>query len=81
MFSNCSTTAQRGALDWSKRFEEVLEPVIESCYEDVQNGKEADRVISSNSDPNYRKILEGELNEINGSELWRTASEMRKLRV
>ena len=81
MFSNCSTTAQRGALDWSKKFEEVLEPVIDSCYENVKNGSEAKRVISSNTDSNYKEVLNKELQEINESELWRTATEMRKLRV
>jgi ketol-acid reductoisomerase len=81
MFSNCSTTAQRGALDWSKKFEEVLEPVIDSCYENVKNGGEAKRVISSNSDSNYKEVLDKELQEINESELWKTAKEMRKLRV
>ena len=81
MFSNCSTTAQRGALDWSKKFEKVLEPVVESCYDNVKNGNEAKRVISSNSDSNYKELLNKELTEINESELWKTATEMRKLRV
>ena len=81
MFSNCSTTAQRGALDWSRKFEEVLEPVIDICYQNVANGKEAERVIASNSDPDYKERLNKELEQIYDQELWRTASYMRKLRV
>lgn len=38
MYSNCSTTAQRGALDWAPKFKEVLKPVIEDCYEKVVSG-------------------------------------------
>jgi ketol-acid reductoisomerase len=81
MFKNCSTTAQRGAIDWSKTFEKVLEPVIDDCYLQVMNGQEADRVISCNSDPNYRDNLEEELDDISRQELWITAKEMRKFRV
>ena len=29
MFSNCSTTAQRGALDWRHKFRKAVEPVFE----------------------------------------------------
>ena len=81
MFKNCSTTAQRGALDWSKTFESVLEPAIEECYRRVINGDEAERVIKSNSDPDYRDNLEEELYNVNRQELWLTAKEMRKFRV
>ena len=31
MYSNCSTTAQRGALDWAPKFRDVLKPVIQDC--------------------------------------------------
>ena len=45
LYANCSTTAQRGALDWAPKFEKVLKPVIEQCYEEVLNGSEVQRVI------------------------------------
>lgn len=32
MYANCSTTAQRGALDWNGRFREVLEPRLRAVY-------------------------------------------------
>ncbi|KAK9659748.1 Bifunctional acetohydroxyacid reductoisomerase [Basidiobolus ranarum] len=32
MYSNCSTTAQRGALDWWKPFYEATKPVFEQLY-------------------------------------------------
>ena len=57
LYSNCSTTAQRGALDWAPIFKNTLEPVINDCYNSVVAGKETDRVINCNSDTNYRDIL------------------------
>jgi ketol-acid reductoisomerase len=35
MFANCSTTAQRGALDWAPRFRDAVAPVFEQLYESV----------------------------------------------
>ena len=35
MYANCSTTAQRGALDWHPRFREAVEPVFEDLYKSV----------------------------------------------
>ena len=80
MFANCSTTAQRGALDWAPRFESALYPIIQDCYEDVKSGVEARRSIEANSDPDYRSKLNEELEEIRNSELWTTARELRKYR-
>ena len=54
MYSNCSTTAQRGALDWAPKFKKVLKPVINDCYEKVVSGEEARISISSNSRDDYR---------------------------
>ena len=80
LYANCSTTAQRGALDWAPRFEEVLKPVIQDCYNDVVNGKEVSRVIECNSDKNYREKLDKELNEMANQELWQVAKILRELR-
>ena len=80
LYANCSTTAQRGALDWAPRFEKVLKPVIKECYEDVVSGKEAQRVLDTNSDVNYRRKLNQELYAMNKQELWQIASKLRNLR-
>jgi len=80
MFENCSTTAQRGALDWAPKFEKCLSNVIEECYEEVKNGTEARRVIDSNSNSSYRERLNQELKEIKDQELWQVASKIRRLR-
>ena len=80
LYANCSTTAQRGALDWAPRFEKVLKPVIEDCYKDVVNGKEVSRVIECNSDENYREKLNKELDDMANQELWHVAKILRELR-
>ena len=53
LYANCSTTAQRGALDWAPKFEKVLKPIIHECYDSVLDGTEADNVVKSNSKKNY----------------------------
>lgn len=80
MYSNCSTTAQRGALDWWRKFRDVNLPLLNSLYKEVKSGKEAERTIKSNSDPNYRNKLNNELKKISESELWKTGVTVRKLR-
>ena len=80
MYSNCSTTAQRGALDWAPRFKNVLKPVINDCYEKVVSGEEAKISISSNSKDDYRNQLNKELDEINNQEMWLAGRELRALR-
>jgi len=80
MYANCSTTAQRGALDWWKKFRDATLPVFNDLYESVSTGKEAARSISSNSQADYREKLNEELKELRESEMWRAGSEVRKLR-
>jgi len=80
MYANCSTTAQRGALDWAPKFHEVLKPVIEDCYQNVLNGNEAKRSIESNSRDDYRERLEVELEAIKNQEMWIAGQQLRKLR-
>jgi len=80
MYSNCSTTAQRGALDWAPKFKNVLKPVIEDCYEKVVSGEEARVSIESNSKDDYRLKLERELQEINDQEMWIAGKQLRPLR-
>jgi ketol-acid reductoisomerase len=80
MYANCSATAQRGALDWRPKFKEATMPVFEELYKKVKSGEECKRVLESTSAENYRDMLEIELKELRESELWRTGTEVRKLR-
>ncbi len=80
MYANCSTTAQRGALDWWKRFRDASKPVFEKLYEEVAAGREAQRSIDLNSKPDYREKLNEELRELRESEMWQTGAVVRKLR-
>ena len=80
MYANCSTTAQRGALDWKDPFHDAIKPVVERLYESVEIGVEAQKSIDSNSKPGYREGLEKELKELRESELWRAAETVRRLR-
>ncbi len=80
MYANCSTTAQRGALDWRHKFREAVTPVYEELYESVRSGKEAAIVIESCSKQDYRASLEAELDALGNQEIWRTGKQVRKLR-
>ena len=80
MYANCSTTAQRGALDWWKKFRDAVYPVFEELYESVETGKEAKITIEANKKSNYREGLDKALSELKDSELWKTGNEVRKLR-
>lgn len=80
MYRNCSTTAQRGALDWKGKFRKAVEPVFEDLYEKVKKGIETKRVLEANSNPNYKKLLRKELDQIKNSEMWRTGMVVRSLR-
>ncbi|MCL1932580.1 MAG: ketol-acid reductoisomerase [Candidatus Azobacteroides sp.] len=80
MYANCSTTAQRGALDWMGAFHDAAKPVFQRLYRSVAEGIEAQRSIDSNSKPNYRENLEKELKALRESEMWRTGAVVRKLR-
>lgn len=80
MYANCSTTAQRGALDWWKRFRDATLPVFNELYDKVAAGEEAQRSIDSNSKADYRTGLEAELKELRESEMWRTGETVRSLR-
>ncbi|MDR0510765.1 MAG: ketol-acid reductoisomerase [Rikenellaceae bacterium] len=80
MYSNCSTTAQRGALDWWKPFRDATLPVFEKLYAEVACGNEAQRSIDSNSKADYREKLQAELKELRESELWQAGATVRELR-
>ena len=80
MYANCSTTAQRGALDWMGPFHDAIQPVMERLYQSVASGNEAQISIDSNSKPDYRVGLEAELKALRESEMWRAGETVRKLR-
>jgi len=80
MYANCSTTAQRGALDWWKKFRDAVKPVFTELYESVETGHEAQLSIDSNSQEDYRVKLEAELKELEDSEMWQAGKVVRGLR-
>ncbi len=80
MYANCSTTAQRGALDWFGRFRDAAKPVFEELYQKVAAGEETRRVLEANSRKDYRQQLEKELKEVADSEMWRAGTVVRSLR-
>ncbi len=80
MYANCSTTAQRGALDWKGRFKEAVAPVFEELYERVVAGEETRIVLEVNSAPDYREQLEKELAQMRNSEMWKAGAAVRGLR-
>ncbi len=80
MFANCSTTAQRGALDWAPRFRDAVIPVFDELYQKVVSGKETQRVMEACSRPDYREKLQAELETLGSSEMWRAGAAVRGLR-
>ncbi len=80
MFSNCSATAQRGALDWKGSFKEATAPVFDKLYERVRNGEECQRVLDSTGQSNYKELLNAELKEMRESEMWQAGAAARALR-
>ena len=80
MYANCSTTAQRGALDWMGPFHDATKPVFEKLYQSVAPCEEAQLSTDSNSQPDYREKLNEELRQLRESEMWQTGAVVRKLR-
>jgi ketol-acid reductoisomerase len=80
MYANCSTTAQRGALDWAPKFRDAVVPIFDQLYESVVNGTETRRVLDVNNAPDYRAKLNAELETIGNSEMWRAGRAVRGLR-
>ncbi|MBU4344834.1 MAG: ketol-acid reductoisomerase [Desulfobacteraceae bacterium] len=80
MFANCSTTAQRGALDWAPKFRDAVVPIFDDLYDRVKTGKETKRVLEANSAPDYMTKLRKELDVIRNSEMWKAGTAVRALR-
>jgi ketol-acid reductoisomerase len=80
MLGACSTTAQRGALDWAKEFEKAVQPVFQALYKSVKDGTETKRVLDTCSAPDYRNKLQTELDAWKNSEMWKAGAAVRSLR-
>ncbi len=80
MYANCSTTAQRGALDWKPRFRGAVTPLFEELYQRVVSGEETRIVLEANSAPDYSERLRNELDEMKDSEMWQAGAAVRALR-
>jgi ketol-acid reductoisomerase len=80
MYANCSTTAQRGALDWKDRFKDAVTPLFEDLYKSVVSGEETRIVLEANKAPDYRERLQKELDEMRLSEMWNAGASVRSLR-
>lgn len=80
MYANCSTTAQRGALDWRHEFRKAVEPVFDKLYNSVSSGEETRIVLEANSAPDYQQKLTAELTEMRESEMWQAGAMVRSLR-
>ena len=80
MYANCSTTAQRGALDWRNEFCQAVSPVFERLYRSVVDGKETQIVLDSNSAPDHKEKLGVELKMMRDSEMWQAGAAVRSLR-
>jgi ketol-acid reductoisomerase len=80
MYANCSTTAQRGALDWKDKFRDAVAPVFTDLYKSVESGDEARITLEANSRDDYREQLEKELTVIRESEMWQAGAAVRSLR-
>ncbi|MGA2603346.1 MAG: ketol-acid reductoisomerase [Verrucomicrobiia bacterium] len=80
MYSNCSATAQRGALDWKPKFKSAVLPVFKKLYGCVASGKEAERVIKVCGARNYPQRVARELAAMRNSEMWQAGAAVRALR-
>jgi len=80
MYSNCSATAQRGALDWKGKFKKAVLPVFAELYKRVANGAETRRVLTVCGKPDYQQRLAAELAKMRDSEMWQAGAATRALR-
>jgi len=80
MYANCSSTAQRGALDWKPKFKKAVLPLFEELYERVKNGTETRRVLTVCGRPDYQERLARELAAMGNSEMWLAGKATRALR-
>lgn len=77
MYAACSTTARRGAIDWSSRFRDTLKPIFNELYDSVRDGTETKRSLEYNSQKDYREKYEKEMQDIRDLEIWRAGKAVR----
>lgn len=77
MYAACSTTARRGAIDWSSRFKDNLKPLFNELYDSVRDGTETKRSLDYNSQKDYREKYEKEMQDIRELEIWRAGKAVR----
>jgi ketol-acid reductoisomerase len=80
MYVNCSSTAQRGALDWKPKFKKAVMPVFKELYQRVASGVETARVLDACGRPDYQEKLGEELAVMGNSEMWLAGKATRNLR-
>jgi ketol-acid reductoisomerase len=80
MYSNCSQTAQRGALDWKPKFRKAVLPVFKELYKQVASGAEAAHVIKTCGAKDYPAKLAKEIAALRNSEMWQAGAAVRALR-
>ena len=80
MFEACSTTARRGAIDWTPKFKDALKPVFNDLYTSVKDGTETRKTLAYASQKDYREKFAAEMDEIRGLEIWRAGKAVRSLR-
>jgi ketol-acid reductoisomerase len=79
MYANCSTTAQRGALDWRHEFRKATEPVFEKLYQSVVSGEDP-HCDQSQQCSGLQTKTQYELSEMRESEMWAAGATVRSLR-
>jgi len=80
MYSNCSQTAQHGALKWRPVFRKAVEPVFKKLYASTTSMKEAREVIRDTSRPDYKEFMAAKLQAMHDSEMWKCGEAVRSLR-
>jgi ketol-acid reductoisomerase len=80
MYSNCSATAQHGALKWRPIFRKANLPVFEKLYKSVKTGQETKEVLRDCGGKDYQTFLGKKLAEIHDSEMWQAGAAVRSLR-
>jgi len=80
MYSNCSQTAQRGALDWKPKFKKAVLPVFKELYKQVASGAEAAHVIKTCGAKDYPAKLAKEIAALRNAEMWQAGAAVRALR-
>ena len=80
MYSNCSQTAQHGALKWRPLFRKATEPVFKKLYKSTKSMQEAREVIRDTGRKDYKEFMAKKLQDMHDSEMWKAGEAVRALR-